>query len=403
MAMWRSMGASSLILCSSIRISPDEISSSPATMRSVVVLPQPEGPTSTTNSRSWISRFTSLTAWTSSYFLLRFFSRTRAISTLHAAGHSGDIVLDEERIDDGDRNRADQRAGHERPPEEDVAADQLRDHAHRHRLLLGRGEEHQRVDELVPGQREGEDAGRQDAWQGDRQDDVQHRLPARGAVDARAFLQLLRDGLEVAHHQPGAERDEERGIGEDQRPGRVADAVVTDDVGERDEQQRLRHEIRHEDRGAEQPRPAETQPRKRVAREHAAQERDQRRSQRDQHRVPHPAVEQRLLQQVLDVVERRIAGPERRVERMVPRAIELAVRPHRGHRHPVEREQQAEDEHAHWQVEPEPFLPARAFNHLFSTRRMYQSWNTTTRSNAGNIASEIAAPSLSNPVPTPIW
>src|SRR2546422_2075894 len=110
MAMSRSMGASSLILCSSIWISPDEISSSPATMRSVVVLPQPEGPTSTTNSRSRISRFTSLTACTSSYFLLRFFSRTRAMSALHAAGHSGDIVLDEERIDDGDRNRADQRA-----------------------------------------------------------------------------------------------------------------------------------------------------------------------------------------------------------------------------------------------------------------------------------------------------
>src|SRR2546422_4735451 len=134
MAMSRSMGASSLILCSSIWISPDEISSSPATMRSVVVLPQPEGPTSTTNSRSRISRFTSLTACTSSYFLLRFFSRTRAMSALHAAGHSGDIVLDEERIDDGDRNRADQRAGHERPPEEDVAADQLRDHAHRHQI-----------------------------------------------------------------------------------------------------------------------------------------------------------------------------------------------------------------------------------------------------------------------------
>ena len=40
-------------------------------MRNVVVLPQPEGPTSTTNSLSRMSRFTSLTAWTSSYFLFR--------------------------------------------------------------------------------------------------------------------------------------------------------------------------------------------------------------------------------------------------------------------------------------------------------------------------------------------
>src|SRR2546430_11916567 len=59
-----------------------------------------------------------------------------------------------------------------------------------------------------------------------------------------------------------------------------------------------------------------------------------------------------------------------RVERMVPRAIELAVRPHRGHRHPVEREQQAEDEHAHWQVEPEPLPPACAFDHRSEERRV---------------------------------
>src|SRR5258708_21076395 len=89
---------------------------------------------------------------------------------------------------------------------------------------------------------------------------------------------------------------------------------------------------------------------------------------------------------------------------MVPRAIQLAVGPHGGHQHPVEREQQAEDEQAHRQVEPQPLLPARAFDHhRFSTRRMYQSWNTTTSSKAGNIASEIAPPSDSSPVPTPIW
>ena len=53
--------------------------SSPATMRRVVVLPQPDGPTSTTNSLSWISRFTSLTACTSSYFLFRLRITTWAI------------------------------------------------------------------------------------------------------------------------------------------------------------------------------------------------------------------------------------------------------------------------------------------------------------------------------------
>ena len=45
-----------------IQISPSVGASKPAIMRSVVVLPQPEGPSSVTNSPSAISRFMSLTA-----------------------------------------------------------------------------------------------------------------------------------------------------------------------------------------------------------------------------------------------------------------------------------------------------------------------------------------------------
>ena len=46
-------------MLSAIEISPSVISSSPATILSKVVLPQPEGPTNTTNSPSLISMFTS--------------------------------------------------------------------------------------------------------------------------------------------------------------------------------------------------------------------------------------------------------------------------------------------------------------------------------------------------------
>ena len=56
MAMSRSVGSSSLTTRSSIAISPPVMRSSPAIMRSSVDLPQPEGPTSTTNSPSAISR-----------------------------------------------------------------------------------------------------------------------------------------------------------------------------------------------------------------------------------------------------------------------------------------------------------------------------------------------------------
>src|SRR5882724_13264194 len=77
--MSRSLGGRSLTTRSPIEISPEVISSSPATMRSVVVLPQPDGPTKTMNSLSRMVRFTSLTACTSSYFLLRSLRTTCAI------------------------------------------------------------------------------------------------------------------------------------------------------------------------------------------------------------------------------------------------------------------------------------------------------------------------------------
>src|SRR3984893_6626698 len=205
MAMSRSIGGSSLTIVSPMSTWPEVMDSSPATMRSVVVLPQPDGPTSTMNSLSRISRFTFLTTCTSSNFLLRLRIRTCAMaSSLDGAGEAGDVVLDEEGIDYRHGDRAEQRARHQRSPEEHVAADQLGSDAHRHGLLLGRGEEDERVDELVPGEREGKDTGREDARYGDGEDYVNHRLPPRRAVDARALLELLRDCLEIAHQQPGA-------------------------------------------------------------------------------------------------------------------------------------------------------------------------------------------------------
>src|ERR671916_2565898 len=60
--MSRSRDATSLTTRSPILISPSEMSSSPATMRSAVVFPHPEGPTSTMNSPSRASRVRSDTA-----------------------------------------------------------------------------------------------------------------------------------------------------------------------------------------------------------------------------------------------------------------------------------------------------------------------------------------------------
>ena len=62
MAMSRSFAGTALTTRSSIASLPDEIDSSPATMRKVVVLPQPEGPSSTMNSPSATVSDTSSTA-----------------------------------------------------------------------------------------------------------------------------------------------------------------------------------------------------------------------------------------------------------------------------------------------------------------------------------------------------
>ena len=64
MAMSRSLGARSVTFLSPIHTEPELTSSSPASMRSDVDLPQPEGPTSTMNSPSPISRLSlSTAAW----------------------------------------------------------------------------------------------------------------------------------------------------------------------------------------------------------------------------------------------------------------------------------------------------------------------------------------------------
>src|SRR5262245_50440168 len=139
--MSRSLGGRSFTTRSPMVISPALISSSPATIRSVVDLPQPEGPTSTTNSLSRMCRFTSLTAWTSSYFLFSSFSSTWAMDSslrlsLDRAGEAGHVVLHEERVDQRHGHRAQERAGHELTPEIDVAANELGDDADGHGLAL---------------------------------------------------------------------------------------------------------------------------------------------------------------------------------------------------------------------------------------------------------------------------
>ena len=249
---------------------------------------------------------------------------------------------------------------------------------------------------------------------GDREDDLDHGPDAAGAVDAGALLQLLRDRLEVAHHEPGAERDQERRVGQDQGPGRVPEPEVPDDVRQRDEQERRRHEVRHEDPGAQRAGQRKAEPGERVAGEDPAEDRDQRRDDRDEHRVVEPRAEHGLPEEIGHVLPGRARGPERLVVDGAPRPVELGVRPEGGDQHPVEGEERPDEERGQGDVEEHPLLPPGPLDHprartgppghqAPSTRRMYQSWITTTMKSSGNIARDAAAPSPRRPVLIPIW
>src|SRR5216683_3664998 len=154
--MSRSFGGTSLTTSPPIMISPSVISSSPAIIRSVVDFPQPDGPTSTTNSWSAMSRSMPRTASTSSYFFTTLRNVTSAMSSTlcRTGGQAGDVVVHQERVDDERGRGAEQRAGHDLSPVEDVTLDQGRDDADRQHQLIRRGRENQRIQKLRPRYRE---------------------------------------------------------------------------------------------------------------------------------------------------------------------------------------------------------------------------------------------------------
>src|SRR3984957_18988177 len=116
MAMSRCPGSRSLTGWPSMLIVPEVTSSRPATIRSAVVLPQPDGPTSTSSSPSLTARSSALTAVVPSpNRLVTDASSIRATRTSlpHAQRQALDQVPLEDQVDDDGRDRADQRAGHQ--------------------------------------------------------------------------------------------------------------------------------------------------------------------------------------------------------------------------------------------------------------------------------------------------
>src|SRR5436305_14304034 len=109
-------------------------------------------------------------------------AETSASALDGAGGEAGDVVLHEERVDEGDGNGTQERPGHQLAPVKGVPADQLAHDSYRHGSHARTAEEEQRVEELVLRERERKDAGGNEARHAEGKNHPGHRAPSAGAV-----------------------------------------------------------------------------------------------------------------------------------------------------------------------------------------------------------------------------
>src|SRR5260221_14760498 len=76
--------------------------------------------------------------------------RNSELLFFYRAGHRRHVVLDEKGIEDDERQRARERARHQRAPAIDVAVDEFVYDRDRHRFMARRRDEGQRINEFVP-------------------------------------------------------------------------------------------------------------------------------------------------------------------------------------------------------------------------------------------------------------
>src|SRR3954451_21344671 len=162
-------------------------------------------------------------------------ARTGAARSLDRAHRQApdEVALDEER-EGHDRQGPDHAGRAHRPPVDVDPPDQRRG-PDRHRLgCRGRGQ-YEREQELVVGGDHREDARRDEARRGERQDDPTERAEAGVAVDHRRLLEVDRDLAEEALHHPDDDRHVEGGIHDDQADLRVQEPEPLHDEEQRDD------------------------------------------------------------------------------------------------------------------------------------------------------------------------
>src|SRR4051812_6282994 len=302
--MSRLFGVRSLTTRSPIRTTPPLMSSRPATIRSAVVLPQPDGPTNTMNSPSTMSRSSRSTAVVPSGNCFETFSNVTLamVLLLHC---SADETPDEcaLREDENDRHRhdGDQRCEREFGLEDlerlASAADRRIERRRRReqvpepdrdRVLVRVREYDVGQEEVVPVGDEAEEEDECDDRLRERQRDAHEGLQLAAAVDASGVEKPRRKcGRVVEIREVDAEREErERQDDRERAPDQVCRAQLEED---RQHERRPGHD--HHDQRQRQDElpawePADCEP---VPRRNPHGERDRGRAERVVERVDDPA------------------------------------------------------------------------------------------------------------------
>src|ERR1700736_3145174 len=331
MAMSRSFGCKWFTTRPPMAMVPPLTSSRPAIMRSVVDLPQPEGPTSTTNSRSLTSRLMSLTATTGPYAFCTLVRMTSAIASDPQPAH--DVLLSEQGHDQR-RNERDHRGrAHEMPLHAELMHELRHDHG-QDRGFMRR--QNQREQELVPGIEPAQDRERGEAGDRGWHGHAPERSPARAAVDHRRIFHRRIDAVEESLHDPGEEADVDGDVREKQSPIGVEDAEPLRNEIERHNPGDIGNATKNVDERNPGVMDGSLEARQHVARRRRYAEGKDRCHGRD-----HEAVEQRskhdlLRQHLVEVVDRKF-GPAMHV-------VDTGSRPQRGQYQPEHRER---EERAH--------------------------------------------------------
>src|SRR5688572_2638114 len=181
--MSRSFESRSFTTRPSIAIFPPVMSSRPASMRSSVDLPQPEGPTSTMNSPSAMS---SEIPWRTlvlpKSFLISVKATEANLCLYRAGGEAGNHVPPERVIDRRRRQRIDQPRRHQQFPRRIIRGDEMAERDCERNGLLVRKQE-VGIEVLVPRQEQGVGADGDQRRHHQRQVDQAEELQRRRAID----------------------------------------------------------------------------------------------------------------------------------------------------------------------------------------------------------------------------